>query len=232
MRQSIQWAWKRISGIFLAGVLVLLPVVVTAGIVVWVVEFFAGVLGPGSLIGGLLEGLGLTVKPGSNAPYVVGWIVVLAVIFLLGAVVEAGARRALLRLADLLFSRIPLIGSLYGTTKQVVDLFDHRDSEAIKGMTPVFCSFGERQSAAFLAFLVSPETVLVGGREHQMVIVPTAPVPFGGGLLFVPVEQVVPAGMSVDAMMSVYLSMGVSLPEHLRSRPKPGVDGPQAASGR
>jgi len=64
------------------------------------------------------------------------------------------------------------------------------------------------------------------------VIVPTAPVPFGGGLLFVPVEQVVPAGMSVDAMMSVYLSMGVSLPEHLRSRPKPGVDGPQAASGR
>ena len=48
-----------------------------------------------------------------------------------------------------------------------------------------------------------------------MVIIPTAPVPFGGALLFVPADNIVPADMSVDAMMSIYLSMGISAPEHL-----------------
>jgi uncharacterized membrane protein len=40
-------------------------------------------------------------------------------------------------------------------------------------------------------------------------------VPFGGALLFVPADKIVPAPMTVDAMMSVYLSMGVSAPEAL-----------------
>jgi len=55
----------------------------------------------------------------------------------------------------------------------------------------------------------------VQGREYQMVIIPTAPVPFGGALLFVPADNIVPAEMSVDAMMSIYLSMGISAPEHM-----------------
>jgi len=57
--------------------------------------------------------------------------------------------------------------------------------------------------------------VQVQGRDYQMVIIPTAPVPFGGALLFVPADNIVPAEMSVDAMMSIYLSMGISAPEHM-----------------
>jgi len=33
--------------------------------------------------------------------------------------------------------------------------------------------------------------------------------------LFIPADRVVPAGMTVDAMMSIYLSMGVSGGEYL-----------------
>ena len=41
-------------------------------------------------------------------------------------------------------------------------------------------------------------------------IVPTAPVPVGGGLFFIPVEMVQPTDVSVEGLMSIYVSMGVS----------------------
>ncbi len=56
----------------------------------------------------------------------------------------------------------------------------------------------------------------VAGREYKIVIVPTAPVPFGGGLIFVPVESVLPSDMSVDGLMSIYVSMGVTAPKFMK----------------
>jgi uncharacterized membrane protein len=66
-----------------------------------------------------------------------------------------------------------------------------------------------------LALLVSPERYLINGKEYQIVIVPTAPVPVGGGLLFVPAEGVQPAKLSMEAVISIYVSMGVTAPQFL-----------------
>jgi uncharacterized membrane protein len=193
--------------------------------VIWGVDFLAGFLGPETPFGKGLARLGLSISPDSHVPYLLGWLVVLAAIFLLGAAMEAGARRMLVRISDAFFSRIPLLGSLYGTTKQMVDLFNPSDNDAIRGMSPVFCFFGGGGECGLLAFLVSPERVEVQGRDYQMVIIPTAPVPFGGALLFVPADSIVPANMSVDAMMSIYLSMGISAPEHMATAKKaPSAD--------
>ena len=219
MTTGIGWIWKRVTSMFFAGVLILLPLVVTIGSVIWGVDFLAGFLGPGTQVGKTLSQLGLSVRPDSHVPYLVGWLIVLTLIFLLGAAMEAGARRLLVRLSDAFFSKIPLLGSLYGTTKQMVDMFNTGDNDAIRGMSPVFCFFGGGGECGLLAFLVSPERVNVQGRDYQMVIIPTAPVPFGGALLFVPADNIVDADMSVDAMMSIYLSMGISAPEHMPTAP-------------
>ncbi|MEM9658373.1 MAG: hypothetical protein AAF961_08435, partial [Planctomycetota bacterium] len=56
----------------------------------------------------------------------------------------------------------------------------------------------------------------INGTNYQAVIVPTAPVPFGGGLMFVPVENVLNPDMSVDGLMSVYVSMGVTAPQYFK----------------
>jgi len=212
-------AWKRLTGTFLAGVVVLLPIIITVGVVVWVVDLLTTFLGPETFLGSFLSWLGLAIRPGGSTPYVLGWLVVLGGIFLLGLVAQAGARRWLVSIGDAVFARIPLLGSVYGTTKQVAELLDAKDSDALQGMTPVFCFFGGGGELGLLAFLASPRPVRVQDRDYQMVIVPTAPVPFGGALLFIPADRVVPAGMTVDAMMSIYLSMGVSGPEYLPVQP-------------
>jgi uncharacterized membrane protein len=78
-------------------------------------------------------------------------------------------------------------------------------------MKPVWCFFGEN-SAAVLALAPRSEPVDIGGREYIAVLVPTAPVPFGGALIYVPVEWVRPAGIGVERLTAIYVSMGMTAP--------------------
>ena len=43
-------------------------------------------------------------------------------------------------------------------------------------------------------------------------LVPSAPVPFGGALIYVPAEWVMPAEGGVERLLNVYVSMGVTPP--------------------
>lgn len=210
---------RRITTCFLAGVFAILPLVITVVVVVWVTGLIGQIVGQGSFLGTQIEKLGLEVSQNSKTAYFLGWLIVLGVVFVLGLLVEMGAKRILSQIVDLLVKRIPLIGSIYGTSKQLVGMLDKKDEADLKGMSVVFCTFGASGGCGLLALLVSPERYTINDREYQIVIVPTAPVPVGGGLFFVPVEGITPANMSVDGLMSIYVSMGITAPEFLTPAP-------------
>ena len=126
-------------------------------------------------------------------------------------------RTALFRqLTEAVFTRVPLIGKVYDASKQLVDMLDNQGDDKLKGMSVVYCSFGERAGAGVLALLPTPETIPINNRDYHVVLVPQSPVPIGGGLLFVPVESVEHVEMSIDTFMSVYVSMGVTVPKMMR----------------
>src|SRR5208283_3288085 len=206
---------KRLARTFLAGILAILPVVITVAIAAWVTGFVRQIVGPGTLIGKALTGLGLSFVTNDTVAYLIGGLLVLGCVLLIGIVVEAGAKSLVQRLLDIAMQRIPIVGSIYGTSKQLVTLFEKKDPEKIQGMKAVFCFFGDKTGAGLLALLVSPEQYCINGRNFHIVIVPTAPVPVGGGLFFVPVEMVQPTDVSVEGLMSIYVSMGVSAPQFL-----------------
>jgi uncharacterized membrane protein len=79
-------------------------------------------------------------------------------------------------------------------------------------MSPVWCFFGGEGGAAVLALMPSSKPVVIGGEEYVGVLVPSAPVPLGGALVYVPRRWVKPAEGGVDELMSVYVSMGVTPP--------------------
>jgi uncharacterized membrane protein len=145
----------------------------------------------------------------------IGVVLVLAVIFAIGVVVESGARILVQRLFDAVLQRIPIVGSVYGTSKQIVSMLDQKDAAALKSMRVVFCYFGKEGGAGFLTLLVSPERYRINARDYQIIVVPTAPVPIGGGLLFVPAEAVQPTDLSVEGLMSIYVSMGITAGQFL-----------------
>ncbi len=206
---------KRLARFFLAGLVAVLPVMITVAIVAWVAGFVRQILGPGTLIGEGLTHLGLRLVTNDTVAYLVGGLLVLGGVLLIGVAVEAGAKNLFQRLVDVAMQRIPIVSSIYGTSKQLVTLFEKKDPKKLQGMKAVFCFFGEKTGAGLLALLVSPEQYCINGRNFHIVIVPTAPVPVGGGLFFIPVEMVQPTDVSVEGLMSIYVSMGVSAPQFL-----------------
>ena len=50
-------------------------------------------------------------------------------------------------------------------------------------------------------------------------LIPTSPVPVGGGLIYVPRAWVTPADIGIEALTGIYVSMGVTSTEHLKPGP-------------
>ncbi|TWU30844.1 DUF502 domain-containing protein [Novipirellula artificiosorum] len=207
---------QRLIRYFLAGVFAVLPLVITVLAVSWVINLLAGLIGPETFLGDLLSKLGARFVDNTTVAYIVGWISVLVAIFALGFLVETGMRRLFSQIAEAFFRRVPLVGKVYDASKQIVDMLDKQGDDKLKGMGVVYCTFGEKGGAGVLALLPTPEKSMLNGREHYVVLVPQSPVPIGGGLLFVPVESVSHVDMSVDVFMSIYVSMGVTVPKMMR----------------
>lgn len=212
-RRLVQW--------FVAGVLALLPLIITVAVVAWVAEYVKMIFGPNTMFGLAMRRFGLQFVTNETVAFLIGLLLVLGVIFLVGVGVESGARTFLQRMFDAILRRIPLVGSIYGTSKQVVAMLDQKDSDALKGMQVVLCYFGQQGGAGFLALLVSPERFRLANRDFQIVIIPTAPVPIGGALLMVPADVIQPTDVSVEGLMSIYVSMGITAGQFLQVAPQP-----------
>lgn len=196
---------------FLAGLLASLPLILTFILLGWVAGIVREFLGPDSLLGRMLAAIGLQIVQDEWKAYVLGGLLLGAVIFLLGLIVQTGLRRYVKAAADRTIKRLPLIGTLYDATDRFVALFDRNQKADMTAMSPVWCFFGG-DGVAVLALMPNPEVIDLGGKPYRTVLVPTAPIPVGGGLLYVPAEWVKPADIGVEQLSSIYLSMGITPP--------------------
>jgi uncharacterized membrane protein len=208
---------KTLLRIFLVGVVAVLPFVITVLVVVWVSTYVTSLLGPHAFLGQLLRQMGFMFVGNELLADILGWLIVLTLIFGLGVIVELGARQWVYDRFDGFAERIPVLGGIYGTARQLVGMIDARGNPDFKTMQVVFCNFGGDRGAAFLALLPTPERFRIGDTDFNAVLIPSAPVPVGGSLLFVPTSSITPAGLTVDAFMSIYVSMGVTGPQFLKS---------------
>lgn len=207
--------------IFVTGLMAALPLAATVAIFWWAASLLIRWLGPQSTFGQLLATLGLGVTGSEVAGYAIGVGLVALAILALGLLVETGLQRGLARVVDAVMTRIPLVRSVYDLSRRVVGLLNQRDGEGMNSMRAVWCHFGgipaegEPGKAAVLGLLSTPEPVMIGGRPYLGVIVPTAPVPVGGGLLYLPQDWVQPAEVGFEGLTSIYVSMGLTSAQHL-----------------
>lgn len=216
----------RLLRIFLTGLLAALPLLATLAVVWWLLSFILGWLGPSSGIGSVLVAVGFGVTGSVFVGYLFGIALVMLGIFGLGLVVTAGFQRGFATLVERTLQRIPLVGTIYDLARKLVGLFSQSKDDGVRSMSAVWCHFGGppdsrddgatgKAGAVVLALLSTREPVLIDDRPYLGVIVPTAPVPVGGGLLYVPQHWVRPAGIGIEAVTSIYVSLGITSAEHL-----------------
>ncbi len=206
---------RHLVNVFITGLLAALPLAATILILVWAARLAVEYVGPQSLVGGLMLRIGLGITGSEVVAYAIGVGVVLLAIFLLGLLVQTRLRAVLEALTEGVVQRIPVVRSIYDMTKKFVELFGQRDEAQEKSMSPVWLHFGGVGGSAVLGLLSTPEPVRVGEVDYLAVLVPTAPVPVGGGLIYVPVAWVTPADVGVDGLTSIYVSMGITSAQHL-----------------
>lgn len=217
-------------GLFVTGALAALPLAATIGIFWWAGAVLIRYLGPESAVGQVMVAIGLGITGSEIVGYLIGIGLVVVALLLLGALVETGVQRGVARIFQGVLQRIPVVRTVYDLLKRLVGLLAQREAEGAKSMSAVWCHFGGPGGAAVLALLSTPQPVLVGGQRYVGVLVPTAPVPVGGGLLFVPLEWVTPAEVGVEALTSIYVSMGVTAGEYLGTAGPPLPSAAQAAA--
>jgi uncharacterized membrane protein len=212
---------SRVIRTFMAGFFVLLPILLTIAVVMWAASVLYGFLGPGSAIGKLIISLGFGLSATTYVAYLLGVITVVVCVYLLGLVVQTRLKEGLRFVTDSVMYRIPLVSSVYDIIKRLVALVDRGESDALKGMRPIWCFFGGEGGAAVLGLLPAPETITIGLRPYHGILVPSAPVPVGGCLIYVPAEWVKPADIGLETLMNIYVSMGVTSSKMLQVPAKP-----------
>ncbi len=210
----IKRGFDSIVATWLAGLVVFLPLALTLAALGWLAGLLNRYLGPDSTVGHFFSALGYTVAGDSTVSYLLGTLVLMVAIYLLGLALRLGLRGPLAKFLNVTLRRIPLVGGLYDFTHRFVGLLEPNQGD-IGTMSAVWCFFGG-DGVAVLALAPGSEPIDIDGRRYFAVLVPTAPVPIGGGLLYVPVEWVKPAHMGIDKLTEIYVSMGLTPPPTAR----------------
>ena len=209
---------KKLSRTFLAGLLAALPLALTLAAIIWLVDFIRDFLGPKSAFGRLWKSIGLQFISSETAAYIIGLLATLTLIFLLGLLVQTSMKYRWQAMIDGIMEHLPLVRTLYNALTKLMRMFEQREETDLKAMTAVMCHFGGKGGTAVLALMPNPDTLHIDGHDYHAVLVPTAPVPFGGAILYVPVEWVEAAGIEFDGLLNIYMSMGTTSADYLHQR--------------
>lgn len=201
---------------FVTGLLFLLPFILTLMIVDWLIRQVAGIFGPETLLGSALTSGGALIFGDTTFGFWLLLAFVILGILAVGYGFQNRAKRSFERRVDAIIDRIPVLRSIYGPVAKLVRMIGMKDENDLASMRVIACRFGA--GADILALLASPEPVFVGGEERMLVYLPSAPLPMTGGLVLVPPASVIEvAGVAVEDLLKLYISLGTLAPEQLRA---------------
>ena len=187
----------------IAGVLIIVPVVITVVILRFVFDFFDGLLQP------LFEQFLDFYTPG------MGIAALVIIIYLTGLVTIHAMGRRLIGLGHAIVELIPGVRAVYRTARHATGALSVSSNGNFSGVVLVdFPGYGLRSIG-----LVTGETKDQDGNVLLAVYMPTSPFPTSGFLVVLPPEQVTPIDMPVDDAMKLIVSAGIMVPEKITKTP-------------
>ena len=188
-----------------SGLLVMVPVVITAWVLSWVVGALDQTLAilpeawqPDRLLGFHLPGFGV--------------VLTLVVLLVVGALARNFAGRRLMAMGDALVGRIPVVRSIYSSVKQVSDTLFSESGNAFRTAVLVQWPRDGMWTVAFVTGSPSGEVAGYLRDEFVSVYVPTTPNPTSGYFVLMRKSDCIELEMSIDEALKYIVSMGVVAP--------------------
>ena len=198
----------RLRNNFIAGLLVILPIVVT----IWIFNIILNVIVrivPEEVVKTYFE----------SAPWKYLWkglavIAILFAIFIIGLFARNIIGRRLIGLGEKILTKIPLVSRIYRTLQQISEAFL---GERRAGFNRVIL-FQYPRAGLYTLGLVSRESGEEirekAGEKMLSVFVPTTPNPTSGLLILVPEKDAIPLKMTVAEGLKLLISGGTVVPSY------------------
>lgn len=182
---------------FVAGLIVLVPFGITVFILKFLFDFADGILGPYLAM--------IYMEITHQHAYIpgIGMVTGILVIYCTGLLVSNVLGNRLLRWWDRLMERIPLVKSIYTSTKQLIQVFKEGKTSYRRA---VFVEW-PRPGVRAVGFVTGE--VERNGERLVVVYVPTMPNPTSGFALFFHEDEVQDSGMTVEEAVKFVVSGGV-----------------------
>lgn len=195
---------KHIRRYILAGLVVWLPILITFMVFRFLLELLDATISvlpkqyqPDQLFGLHIPGFGILFS--------------LMILIVTGTIATNFLGEKLFLWGEKLLIKIPLVSSIYNTSKQVIQTIFSSNSQAFRKVLMIEFP---KPGTYSLAFLTGDNTLPTPDGQHLLtVFVPTTPNPTSGFLLMVPREQTWETSMSVDEALKLIISLGVMQPK-------------------
>ncbi len=221
----------RLKSYFLRGLAVLLPTIVTIWILMWGYTFIQSKISihinrflvwaifqlqgePGitkeRLTEILIEG------PGSF----VGFLIVLVIFVIAGAIFASVVGRTLWRIVEQFILNTPFLRHVYPYVKQVTDfiLTPEEQKQMFSRVVAVEYPRAGIWSVGFVTGSGITRLVEQQKKEFLTILIPTSPTPFTGFVIMVPKEETLELDMMVEEAFRFFVSGGVITPQYNRGR--------------
>jgi uncharacterized membrane protein len=190
---------KSLGKIFLTGIFTVLPVLATVYLVIWLFNFVDHFLGKPLL----------WLIPDEAYRAGMGFLVAVAVIFVVGVLMRAYFVRQIFRWAERLLLEIPLVKSIYGALRDFFGLFaGGGDSRALRVVSVPLPGTNMRVMGFVTREDFSDLPAGVAGEGDVAVYLPMS-YQVGGYTVFMPRNELRDIGMSREDAMRFVLTAGV-----------------------
>lgn len=201
----------RLRSWFLTGLLVTAPVMLT----IYITWLFIDIID--SNVNALIPN-GVRELIEIKAPHIgslpgLGLLIGLIVITLIGALAAGFFGRWLIRMGENILNRMPVVRTIYGASKQILETVLTTQSNAFREVVLVEYPRKELWVVGFVTGSTEGEVGVKIEDETVNVFIPTTPNPTSGFLLFCPKKDLIYLDMGVEDAVKLVVSGGIVTPD-------------------
>ncbi len=141
-----------------------------------------------------------------------GIVIVAAGLTLIGSLTTGIVGKLFVKYSEWLLTKIPVVGSIYGWSKQILDTLLSEDSTAFREVVLVEYPCRGSWAVGFITGQTRGEVQDLTSETVYNVFVPATPNPTTGFLLFIPEKDIRRLEMSVDDGIKLVISGGIVKP--------------------
>lgn len=216
---ELRRAARKFAGIFLAGLLAILPILVTIAVVMWLVGTAEAVLG----------GLASVLLPSKLYLPGMGLLLAILLIFLVGLGMQGVFMRQFLRWIEEALNRIPLIKTVYGAVRDLTDMLSNKNERRFSQVVMVQLPNLPMRLVGFVT-IEDLNAAGLGGEDDEVAVYMPMSYQIGGYTLLLSRRFLTPLDMGFEEAMRFVITAGLSRPGHDHEAPTPPPSHPSLPS--